>query len=55
MGIALFAATAAKVFTVDLVGLDIMARAVSALVVGAVLVIVAAGYQFVMLRGRGAS
>jgi uncharacterized membrane protein len=53
MAIGLFAITAAKVFAVDLVWLDVMARAVSALVVGAVLVIVAAGYQIVMLRGRG--
>lgn len=55
LGIALFIGTAAKVFTVDLVGLDAVLRVISALVVGAVLVAVAAGYQAVMLRERHAS
>ena len=55
LGIALFIATAAKVFTVDLVGLDAVLRVISAMVVGTVLVAVAAAYQAVMLRGRHAS
>ena len=50
LGIALFAVTIAKVYAVDLVGLDTMARVVSALVLGAVLVGVAAAYQIAILR-----
>lgn len=52
LGIGLFTVAIAKVFTIDLLGLDVMARVISALVLGAVLVVVAAGYQMVMLRGR---
>jgi uncharacterized membrane protein len=55
LGIALFAVTIGKVFLFDLTGLDVMERVVSALVLGAVLVIVAGFYQLVMLRERRAS
>jgi len=49
-GIALFAVATLKVFCVDLVGLDMTARIISFLVLGAVLVAVAGGYQIAMLR-----
>jgi uncharacterized membrane protein len=55
LGIVLFVVTIAKVFTVDLIGLDIVLRVISAMVLGAVLVAVAAGYQIAMLRGKRAS
>ncbi len=49
-GITLFVVTTVKVFCVDLVGLDLTARIISFLVLGAVLVAVAGGYQIAMLR-----
>jgi uncharacterized membrane protein len=55
LGIVLFVVTIAKVFTTDLIGLDVVARVISAMVLGAVLVAVAAGYQIAMLRGKRAS
>ena len=51
-GIALFGATIFKVFTVDMIGLDVIERVISAIVLGAVLVVVAGFYQVVMLRRR---
>ena len=44
--------TIAKVFVVDLATLDLNARVISFLVLGSVLVAIAGGYQFVLLRGR---
>ena len=55
LGIGLFAAAIIKVFAVDLSAFDPTARVLSALVLGALLVIVAGAYQFVMLRGRRVS
>lgn len=52
LGIALFGATIFKVFTLDMTGLDFIERVVSAIVLGAVLVVVAGLYQVVMLRRR---
>ncbi|MEA2687397.1 MAG: hypothetical protein QOD51_4 [Candidatus Eremiobacteraeota bacterium] len=52
LGIGLFGATIYKVFALDMTGLDVIERVVSALVLGAVLVAVAGLYQFVMLRRR---
>jgi uncharacterized membrane protein len=52
LGIGLFGATIFKVFTLDMTGLDFIERVVSAIVLGAVLVVVAALYQVVMLRRR---
>ena len=52
LGIALFGTTIFKVFTVDITGLDVIERVISAIVLGAVLVVVAGLYQVVMLRRR---
>ncbi|HEX3466303.1 MAG TPA: DUF2339 domain-containing protein [Candidatus Elarobacter sp.] len=55
LGIGLFGATIAKVFVADVAGLDVVQRVISALVLGAVLVVVAGIYQAIMLRERRAS
>ena len=54
IGIALFALTVAKVFAVDLTGFDVLERVISALVLGAVLVVAAGIYQLAMVRERRA-
>ncbi|HTD38909.1 MAG TPA: DUF2339 domain-containing protein, partial [Candidatus Limnocylindrales bacterium] len=55
LGIGLFGLTIAKVFVADVAGLDVVQRVISALVLGAVLVLVAGIYQAIMLRERRAS
>ena len=55
LGIGLFGLTIAKVALADVAAFDVMQRVISALVLGAVLVIVAGIYQAVMLRERRAS
>jgi uncharacterized membrane protein len=55
LGIALFVGTICKLFAYDMTGLDVIERITTALVLGAVLVVVAGVYQVVMLRGRRAS
>lgn len=55
LGIGLFGLTIAKVLAFDVSGLDVVQRVVSALVLGAVLVLVAGIYQAIILRERRAS